>query len=133
MPPAGEGEAREPDARGAGSLYAYFDPSKPKRLWPPFGSAGTLPVDWTNPPKLDPAPMQVVRRHPIDPSVMAVNRAYWNSSGVKGTVWEHYMLVAVQWPTSREPPGADNDGAYFPGPPEAADAQDESVQVDRCA
>ena len=61
--------AREPDARDAGVPYAYFDPSKPKRLWPPFGSAGTLPVDWKNPPKLDPAPMQVVRRHPIDPPV----------------------------------------------------------------
>ena len=25
------------------------------------------------------------------------------------------MLVATQWPTSAEPPGPDNDGAYFPG------------------
>ena len=54
VPPAGEGEAREPDARDAGVPYAYYDPSKPKRLWPPFGSAGTLPVDWTNPPKPTP-------------------------------------------------------------------------------
>ena len=39
---------REPDARDAGVPYAYFDPSKPKRLWPPFASAGTLPS--THPP-----------------------------------------------------------------------------------
>ena len=54
VPPAGEGEAREPDARDAGVPYAYYDPSKPKRLWPPLGSAGTLPVGWTNPPKPPP-------------------------------------------------------------------------------
>ena len=128
VPPAGEGKAREPDARDAGVPYAYFDPSKPKRLWPPFGSAGTLPVDWKNPPKPDSTPMQVVRRHPIDPSIMAVNRAYWNSPGVKGTVWARYMLVAVQWPTSREPPAPDNDGGYFPGRPAAADAGEESYK-----
>ena len=79
VPPAGDGDAREPDARDAGVPYAYFDPSRPKNLWPPFGTAEALPVDWTNPPKLDPKPMQVVRRHPIDPSIMAVNRAYWNA------------------------------------------------------
>jgi hypothetical protein len=128
VPPAGEGETREPDARDAGIPYAYYDPSKPKRLWPPLGSAGTLPVGWTNPPKPDPSPMQVVRRHPIDPSNMAVNRAYWNTPGVKGTVWERYMLVAVQWPTSREPPAPTNDGGYFPGGSEGAGARDESYK-----
>ena len=128
VPPAGHGDAREPDARDAGVPYAYFDPSKPARLWPPFGSARTLPVDWTNPPRLDPSPMQVVRRHPIDPSIMAVNRAYWNAPGVKGTVWERYMLVAVQWPTSREPPAPDNDGGYFPGGPDGAGARDPSYK-----
>ena len=125
VPAAGEGE---PDARDAGVPYSYYDPSKPKRLWPPYGSAGTLPVDWTNPPKLDPAPMQVVRRHPIDPSIMAVNRAYWNAAGVRGTVWERYMLVAVQWPTSREPPAPTNDGGYFPGGPDGAGTRDKSYK-----
>ena len=28
-----------------------------------------------------------------------MNRAYWALPGIKGTVWEHYMLVASQWPT----------------------------------
>ncbi len=125
VPPAGSGE---PDAREAGVPYSYYDPSKPKRLWPPYGTAGALPVDWTNPPKLNPVPMQVMRRHPIDPTIMAVNRAYWSAAGVKGTVWEHYMLVAVQWPTSHEPPTPSNDGRYFPGGPDGGGARDESYK-----
>jgi hypothetical protein len=128
VPPTGEGEAREPDAREAGVPYSYFDPSKPDRLWPPFGSSGTLPVDWGNPPKIDPVPMQVVRRHPVDPSIMAANRAYWSLPGVRATLWERYMLVAVQWPTSGDPSGPDNDGAYFPGRPEVAAKPNESYK-----
>ena len=85
------------------------------KLWPPLGSPGTLAVSWTNPPKLDPTPMQVVRRYPIHASTMALNKAYWALPGVKGTVFEHYMLVAAQWPTSADPPGPENDGAFFPG------------------
>ena len=126
VPPAGEGQAREPDAPDAGVAYSYFDPSRRQALWPPFGSSAALPVDRTNPPKTDPSPMQVVRRHPIDPAIMAANRAYWSLPGVKGTVWERYMLVAVQWPTSGEAPGPNNDGAYFPGRP--GGAQDESYK-----
>ena len=100
VPPAGEGEAREPDARQAGAPYSYFDASKPKLgLWPTFGLPDTLPVSMDHPPKIDPTPMQVVRRHPIHASTMALNRAYWALPGIKGTVWEHYMLVASQWPT----------------------------------
>ena len=83
-----------PTPRTPAAPYAYFDPSRPARLWPPFGSAGAEPVDWTNPPQLDPAPMQVVRRYPIHAETMAMNRAYWALPGIKGTVWEHYMLVA---------------------------------------
>jgi hypothetical protein len=119
VPPAGEGEAREPDAKDAGAPYGFFDPQRPAKLLPPFGAPDTLPVDATNPPKVAPAPMQVVRRHPIDAALMAANRAYWALPGVKGTVWEHYMLVAAQWPTSRDPPGPENDGAYVPGRPNA--------------
>ncbi len=115
VPPAGAGEAREPDAKDAGAPYGFFDPSRPAKLWPPLGSADTLPVDWSNLPKPDPTPMQVVRRHPVDSAFMAMNRAFWALNGVKGTVWEHYMLVAAQWPTSADPPGPANDGAYFPG------------------
>ena len=46
VPPAGEGEAREPDARDAGVPYAYFDPSRPKKPLAAVrlerGSAGRL-------------------------------------------------------------------------------------------
>jgi len=124
VPPAGAGDAREPDAREAGAPYSYFDPAKPARLWPPLGSKDTAPVDWSHPPKLNPEPMQVMRRYPIQPEIMAMNRAYWTLPGVKGTVWERYMLVAVQWPTSAVPPGPDNDGAFFPGQPSGADAEE---------
>ena len=116
VPPAGAGAAREPDAKDVGAPYSYFDASKPDLgLWPPLGTRTVLPIDWSNPPKIDPAPMQVVRRHPIHKSTMAMNRAYWALPGIKGTVWEHYMLVASQWPTVTQPPGPANDGSYFPG------------------
>jgi hypothetical protein len=115
VPPASTGQAREPDAKDAAAPYSYFDASKPKRgLWPPFGSPATRPVSIDHPPKTDPEAMQVVRRHPIHPSTMAMNRAYWALPGIKGTVWEHYMLVATQWPTHAHPIDPHNDGAFFP-------------------
>jgi hypothetical protein len=130
VPPAGVGEAREPDAKDAGAPYSFFDPSKPELgLWPPFGSPATLPVSLQNPPKIDPQPMQVVRRHPIHASTMALNRAYWALPGIKGTVWEHYMLVASQWPTVTRPDDPQNDGAYFPGLTLPPDAPRENYQT----
>jgi hypothetical protein len=129
VPPAGAGEAREPDARQAGAPYSYFDASKPSLgLWPTFGKPDTLPVSLDHPPKIDPTPMQVVRRHPIHASTMAMNRAYWALPGIKGTVWEHYMLVASQWPSLPLPTGPLNDGGYFPGQPLTADAPRENYQ-----
>ncbi len=114
VPPAGAGEGREPDARDAGVPYSYFNPSKPKRLWPKFGSPGTLPVSLDRPPKVNPDPMQVVRRQPIHLSTMTMNRAYWALPGIEATVWGHYMLVATQWPTRAYPIDPHNEGAYFP-------------------
>jgi hypothetical protein len=115
VPPVGKGDAREPDARQAGLPYSYFDASKPRLgLWPRFGSPDTLPVSLRNPPKMVPTPMQVVRRYPIHPSTVAMNRAYAALPGVKGTVWEHYMLVANQWPTVTRPVDPRNDGVFFP-------------------
>jgi hypothetical protein len=115
VPPIGTGEAREPDARDAGAPYSYFDASRPQRgLWPKFGSPGTVPVSIDHPPAIDPEPMQVVRRHPIHGSTMAMNRYYWSLPGIKGTVWAHYMLVAVQWPVRAHPIDPHNDGRYFP-------------------
>ena len=115
VPPVGEGEAREPDASEAGAPYSYFDPSRKDRRLPLLGSPETEPISMANPPKLDPSPMQVTRRHPVHPSTMAMNRSYWALPGVKGTVFEHYMLVASQWPTVPVPPGPQNDGRFFPG------------------
>jgi hypothetical protein len=129
VPPAGAGDAREPDAKDAGAPYSYFDASKPNLgLSPTFGSPDTLAVSIDHPPKIDPEPMQVVRRHPIHASTMAMNRAYWALPGLKGTVWEHYMLVASQWPTVPRPASPQNDGAYFPGLPPPADAPRENYQ-----
>jgi hypothetical protein len=115
VPPVSEGEAREPDAKDAGVPYSYFDASNPRLgLWPKFGSSAILPVSIKHPPKINPAPMQVVRRHPIHPSTMAMNQTYWALPGIKGTLWEHYMLVADQWPTVTHPIEPLNDGVYFP-------------------
>jgi hypothetical protein len=113
--PAGEGEAREPNAKDAGAPYSYFDAAQPNLRLPLLGSPESLPISASNLPRVDPAPMQVTRRHPVHPSTMAMNRAYWALPGIKGTVWEHYMLVASQWPTVTHPMGPENDGTYFPG------------------
>jgi hypothetical protein len=129
VPPVGMGDAREPDAKDAGAPYSYFDASKPDLgLWPTFGAPGTLPVSLDHPPKVDPEPMQVVRRHPIRAETMAMNRAYWALPGIKGTVWEHYMLVATQWPTVTRPADPQNDGVYFPGLTPPPDAPHENYQ-----
>jgi hypothetical protein len=112
VPPASAGE---PDARDAGAPYSYFDASKPTLgLWPQYRSPGTFPVSIDQPPRIDPEPNQVARRHPIHLSTMAMNRHYWTLRGIKGTVWEHYMLVAVQWPTRAHPIDPHNDGVFFP-------------------
>ena len=130
VPPAGEGEAREPDAKDAGAPYSYFDPSKPD-----LGSGrrsarpARCPSASTIRPRSIPQPMQVVRRHPIHPSTMAMNRAYWALPGIKGTVWEHYMLVAVQWPTVTRPGRPAKRRRLFPRADAPPDAPRESYQT----
>jgi hypothetical protein len=110
-----QASAVEPDAKKAGAPYSYFDASKPKLgLWPEFGSPGTFPVSLEHPPKTDPEPNQVVRRHPIHLSTLAMSRYYWSLLGIKGTVWSHYMLTAVQWPSHALPVDPYNDGVFFP-------------------
>ena len=84
VPPAGAGEAREPDAKDAGRPYAYFNPSRPGRLWPPFGSADAEPVDWTNPPRSIRRQCKscgAIRSHA---ETMTMNRAYWALPGNQG-------------------------------------------------
>ena len=106
--------AFEPDAKDAGAPYSYFDVSKPKALWPEFGSPSTLPVSLDNPPRKNPEPMQVVRRNPIHLSTLSMSRYYWSLVGIKGTVWTRYMLTAVQWPSHGFPIDPHNDGTFFP-------------------
>ncbi len=130
VPPVGEGEAREPDAKDAGAPYSYYDASKPQLRLPLLGSPQTQPVSASNPPRIDPEPMQVTRRHPIHASTIVMNRAYWALPGIKGTVWEHYMLVVSQWPTVPNPPGPRNDGTYFPGLTLSPDKPREPYQSD---
>jgi Cu/Ag efflux protein CusF len=77
--------------------------------------AALAPVSAANPPKIDPEPTQVVRKLPINPEIMAMNRAYWALPDLRETVWKNYMLVASQWPTEPQPNGPQNDGRYFPG------------------
>jgi len=117
VPPAGSGEAREPDARDADAPYSYFDASKPKpttSIWPKLGSPDALAVNLDNPPNKNPTPMQVTRQYPINSSTMEVNRAYWALPEIKTTVWKNYMLVANQWPTFTRIVDPSNDGIYYP-------------------
>jgi hypothetical protein len=116
VPPVGAGDAREPDARDAHAPYSYNNPLLDQSgLEAPPGSGPIHPVGAANPPKLDPEPVQVVRRNPINAEIMAMNRAYWSLPEIRGTVWANYMLVVSQWPTVTQPPGPENDGRYFPG------------------
>ena len=116
VPPAGDGDAREPDARAAGVPYSYFDPSRPsgdgkQTIGPP----PPPPVAVSDPPSIDPEPIQVTRVHHINARTMEMNRAYWSLQQIKGTVWGNYMLVLTQWPTATQPEAPQNDGRYFPG------------------
>jgi hypothetical protein len=77
VPPVGSGDAREPDAKDAKAPYSFNDPAKEQtEVEPPLDSPLAQPVGPTSPPKVDPAPTQVVRRHSINPETMAMNRAY---------------------------------------------------------
>jgi hypothetical protein len=115
VPPAGAGDAREPDAKDAHAPYSYYDPSKEQSEPAPQEALSTQSVGAGNPPKRDPDPIQVIREHPINPETMAINRAYWALPEVRDTVWANYMLVVSQWPTVTQPSGPENDGRYFPG------------------
>jgi hypothetical protein len=111
VPPAGKGAAREPDAKDAHLPYAYNNPALPQKL-----AAHPLPpVSMQNLPKLNPEPTQVVRLHPINADIMAMNRAYWALPQIRNTVWRHYMLVTTQWPTTTVPDAPSNSGNPFPG------------------
>jgi hypothetical protein len=95
----------------AGVPFSFHDPNQPPTLDPALPPHA---ISAANPPDPDPTPMQVVRQQAIAPETMAINRAYWNLPGIKGTVWEHYMLVMTQWPTDPIPESPDNAGTPTP-------------------
>ena len=59
------------------------------------GDAGCQPIPFP-PPETVPAPFNVDRVKPINPSTLETNAAY--RSALKGTVWANYQLVMTQWP-----------------------------------
>jgi len=85
----------------AGRKFNFYDPAC---------GDGKCPVNQTPPqpwdPQVEPFPngykSQVVRI-PLPPEVSAGARAlndrFHGLDGVKGTVWQNYMLVSTQWPT----------------------------------
>ena len=83
------------ETQGATPPYGLNDPAKPQTLDP---DDPLDPISKCNPPLADPAQMQVVRVRAIHKSTQETNRAYRNLAGLKGTVWENYMLTATQWP-----------------------------------
>lgn len=92
--------------------YTLNDPAKPQVLNP---KKGGKPIDKCNPPAANPVPPQVVREQAIAKSTQDTNNAYRNLAGVKGTVWENYMLTLTQWPISN---GTDTfPNATTPAPP----------------
>jgi hypothetical protein len=58
--------------------------------------------------------MQVVRKQSIIDQTMDMNGKYWSVKGIKDTIWQNYMLVLTQWPTTEEPAGPMNGGSPFP-------------------
>ena len=130
VPPVGVGDAREPDAKDADAPYSFNDPAKEQTdVEPPLDSPLAQPVGLNNPPKINPEPTQVVRKRPINPETMAMNRAYWSLPEIRAPFGPHYMLVATQWPTVTQPPTSDNDGRYFPGPRIEPNTPGEPYQV----
>jgi hypothetical protein len=100
------------------------EPTKPQGVPFSFNNGdGPSTLDPATPPppitpmnfKTDPHPMQVIRKHKISDGVMDTNRKYWDLTGIKDTLWQNYMLVLTQWPTTGNPAGPTNPGEPFPG------------------
>ncbi|ASP73855.1 hypothetical protein CDO28_20095 (plasmid) [Sinorhizobium meliloti] len=101
----------EPDAANSHVPYSYNSGKPPATLHPPTPpkaiSADNLPLP-------APDPMQVVRKQGIRAETMALNQAYWELPGIKGTVWANYMLVMTQWPSTPIPQSPEHSGSPFP-------------------
>jgi hypothetical protein len=79
-----------------------LDPAKPP---PPI-----TPMNF----QTGPSSMQVFRKHKISKQIMDMNRKYWALPGIEGTIWQNYMLVLTQWPTTVNSAGPTNPGEPWP-------------------
>jgi hypothetical protein len=101
-------------------------PTRPQWIWstfeqidnvPPYGQTGGGPYAFNDgtgtampnsnpysypPPAATPAPFNVQRLMPIDPSTQNTNSAY--QAALQGTVWQYYQLVMTQWPSPGNTP-----------------------------
>jgi hypothetical protein len=100
----------EPDAKNVPTPYSFNSGAPPQTLTTPI--PGTITP--ANQPSPNPAPMQVIRKQPIQPITMERNRAYRALPGIKDTVWANYMLVMTQWPSAPGIPATNNMGGAFP-------------------
>ncbi len=66
----------------------------------------TPPTPWD--PSIQPFPggyrSQITRTIPLTDDVVKINSLSRSVAGIKGTVWENYMLVSTQWPTNSANP-----------------------------
>jgi hypothetical protein len=103
VPPRGDGDAREPDAKDSRVPYSYNSGMPPAGLAPKRAPPS---ITQNNHPP-NPDPMQVVRMERIKGETMQRNRAYWALPEIRGTIWENYMLVMTQWPKTPGQPNGD--------------------------
>jgi hypothetical protein len=104
------GKSSEPKPP-ANVRFSFNNGGLPETLDPAKAPPPVTPLNFQK----DPSPMQVVRRHEISEEIMEMNRKYWDLIGIKGTIWQNYMLVLTQWPTTSNPAGPTNPGEPWPG------------------
>lgn len=102
-------------------------PSRPQWIWTTFEQIDNIPqtgamqpftfnnnndtaMPANNPFPLNPlqlpppAPFNVQRLKPINPSTVTTNTAYQSALKQQNSVWQFYQLVMTQWPVQQNPP-----------------------------
>ncbi len=78
--------------------YNFYDPACDTTKCP-VNQTPARPWD----PRVQPFPngfkSQITRVIPVTNDVVKINALSQSVAGIKGTVWENYMLVSTQWPT----------------------------------
>jgi hypothetical protein len=80
------------------SRYNFYDPGCDRTRCLP-NQPPPRPWDPREQPFRDAYRSQITRIIPITNDVVKINFASQSIAGIKGTVWENYMLVSTQWPT----------------------------------